>query len=177
MGLRDVDHGQDPYVVTRVAEEEWRDLKSVRLAALAESPEAFASDFSTEARLSEVDWRGWARKGATFLARDEHTPIGMAAGAPGNAPEDRGLVAVWVHPDHRGHGVAGAMVQAVERWARAERAATLTLWVTRVNRPAIRLYRRLGFVPTGRSQPLPSDPRLIEDQLVLDLRGSSSLVS
>lgn len=58
------------------------------------------------------------------------------------------------------------------RWARAERAVRLSLWVTRTNEPAVRLYRRLGFSATGHSKPLPSDPRLTQDQLVLDLGRS-----
>ncbi len=52
------------------------------------------------------------------------------------------------------------------QWARAEGAAQVSLWVTQTNEPAVRLYERLGFAPTGASKPLPSDPRLTEDQLV-----------
>jgi ribosomal protein S18 acetylase RimI-like enzyme len=44
------------------------------------------------------------------------------------------------------------------------------LWVTRSNHAAGKLYRRAGFVETGASKPLPSNPALIEDQLALDLR-------
>jgi ribosomal protein S18 acetylase RimI-like enzyme len=37
------------------------------------------------------------------------------------------------------------------------------------NGVAQRLYRRHGFAPTGRSQPLPSRPWQIEDQYALEL--------
>lgn len=155
--------------VARVAEADWKHLRAVRLAALAESPAAFGSDYATEKEFSENDWRAWARDWATFLAFCRHTPIGMAAGVPSDEPDERKLLAAWVHPDHRGHAVAAALVDAVRRWARAEGAAKLSLWVAQTNRPAVRLYQRLGFEPTGHSKPLPSNPRLTEDQMVLHL--------
>jgi ribosomal protein S18 acetylase RimI-like enzyme len=43
------------------------------------------------------------------------------------------------------------------------------LWVTRTNVSAVDLYRRRGFSATGRSKPLPSNPALVHDQLVLEL--------
>lgn len=163
-------HGaHDEFVVARAAETDWQHLKAVRLAALAESPEAFGSDYATEAEFSEDDWREWARDWATFIALHHRVPIGMAAGVPTDKPDERKLIAAWVHPDHRGHGVAAALVEGVQRWARAERAVRLSLWVTQTNQPAVHLYRRLGFAPTGHNKPLPSDPRLTEDQLVLHL--------
>ena len=157
------------FAIARVAEADWKHLRTVRLAALAESPEAFGSDYSTEEQFSEADWREWARDWATFLAFHCDTPIGMAAGIPSGQPDERKLIAAWVHPDHRGHAVAAALVEAVQQWARTEGAGKVSLWVTQTNQPAVRLYRRLGFEPTGQSKPLPSDPRLIEDQLFLYL--------
>jgi ribosomal protein S18 acetylase RimI-like enzyme len=151
------------FAVARATEFDWQHLRTVRLAALAESPEAFGSDYASEAQFSEDDWREWARNTATFLALKHQVPIGIVAGVPTDAPDERKLIAAWIHPDHRGHGVAAALVEAVQRWARAERAMRLSLWVTQTNQPAVNLYRRLGFTPTGHSKPLPSDPRLTED--------------
>src|SRR3954447_3380934 len=156
------------FAVARAAEADWKHLRTVRLAALADSPQAFGSDHSTEEQFSEADWREWARDWATFLAFQGDTPIGMAAGVPSGQPDERKLIAAWVHPDHRGHGVAAALVEAIQQWARTEGAGKVSLWVTQTNQPAVCLYRRLGFERTGQSKPLPSDPQLIEDQLVLN---------
>lgn len=160
----------DEFAVARAVETDWQHLKTVRLAALAESPDAFGSDYATEAEFTEDDWREWARSWATFIGLHRRAPIGMAAGVPTDDPDERQLIAAWVHPDHRGHGVASALVAAVQHWARAEQASRLSLWVTQTNQPAVRLYRRLGFASTGQSKPLPSQPRLTEDQLVLQLQ-------
>jgi GNAT superfamily N-acetyltransferase len=156
-------------VIRRVDEEDWADLRAVRLAALADSPDAFGSSLASEQEQSEMDWREWTREDAVFLAYRSGTPIGMAAGIDGDTDDERRLVAAWVDPDHRRSGVASALVAALEQWARDDGASRLMLWVTRANESAVDLYRRRGFLPTGQSKPLPSNPALVHDQLVLEL--------
>lgn len=161
---------EDPPAVRRVGEDDWTRLREVRLAALADSPTAFASTLGHEREYREEDWREWTRRAAVFIAFHSGAPVGVAVGIDGETAGERQLVAMWVHPDHRRLGVAAALLAAVRRWALDQGATRLVLWVTRSNRAAARLYRRAGFAPTGESQPLPSNPALIEDQLVLDLR-------
>jgi hypothetical protein len=48
-------------------------------------------------------------------------------------------------------------------------ARRLALWVTQTNAPARALYTRMGFVATGRTQPVPSNPTLREEVMVRDL--------
>jgi GNAT superfamily N-acetyltransferase len=157
-------------VVVPAQERDWRQLRSVRLAALADSPSAFGSTLASEQEYDEQDWRAWTREAATFLAFAGEQPIGMAAGIQGLRPDERRLIAMWVRPGSRGEGVAAALVAAVRDWAHHDGAVRLTLSVTRTNEPAVRLYRRLGFLETGASKPLPSNPALVEDELALDLR-------
>jgi len=94
----------------------------------------------------------------------------MAAGIAGASADERTLVAMWVHPEHRRTGVASALLEAVRSWARDDGATRLTLWVTRTNDPAVTLYTRAGFTKTGDAKPLPSDPALTEDKLAQALR-------
>ena len=161
---------QSAPVIKRVEEHDWAELRSLRLAALADSPAMFGSILEREQRHDEKDWREWAHHGATFLAVHSGAPVGIAAGAVADQPEDRKLYSMWVHPDHRGTGVASALLEAVTRWASEDGAARLTLWVAHTNHPAANLYRRKGFAATGESKPLPSNPSLTEDELALDLR-------
>jgi GNAT superfamily N-acetyltransferase len=82
---------------------------------------------------------------------------------------DPTLVAMFVDPAARGQGIGGALVEAVSVWARARGAARLTLWVTDTNAAALALYRRCGFRPTGKTQPLDHTPSIGELQMARDL--------
>ncbi|WP_460800493.1 GNAT family N-acetyltransferase [Nocardioides pacificus] len=161
---------QDGLVVARAEETDWQRVKAVRLAALAESPRAFGSTLAQEREHTETDWRAWCRDTATFLALQDGAPIGIAAGVHGTSPEERKLIAMWLHPGHRGAGASTALLAAVRHWALRDGATTLTLWVTRSNHAAARVYRRAGFCETGACRPLPSNPSLLEDHLALELR-------
>ena len=54
------------------------------------------------------------------------------------------LTDLTVEPQVRGRGIGGAVVEALCRRAKAERATAVALQVLADN-PARRLYRRLGF--------------------------------
>ncbi len=157
-------------MIKRVDESDWAQLRYSRLAALADSPGMFGSILEREQRFEEKDWREWSHRGATFLAIHLAAPVGIAAGANGDRAEERKLYSMWVHPDHRGTGVATALLEAVTTWATDDGATRLTLWVARTNAKAANLYRRKGFTTTGESKPLPSNPSVLEDKLALELR-------
>ncbi|MBB4933483.1 hypothetical protein F4561_004303 [Lipingzhangella halophila] len=56
---------------------------------------------------------------------------------------------VWVHPDLRGRGHSEAGMAAVVRYALAEIAPCVTLYVNDYNTPARAAYRRVGFREVG----------------------------
>jgi ribosomal protein S18 acetylase RimI-like enzyme len=56
----------------------------------------------------------------------------------------RNLTELHVHPDHRGRGIGGDLLRAVEEHARREGAAHVSLTTASTN-PARRLYERHGF--------------------------------
>jgi GNAT superfamily N-acetyltransferase len=61
---------------------------------------------------------------------------------------DRGyLQRLAVDPDRRGQGIGGALVIDALRWLRRRRAASVVVNTQVGNEDALRLYRRLGFVP------------------------------
>jgi len=160
--------------VDRVTEDDWRDLKTIRLAALAEAPGAFGSTLRREQDLDEDHWRAWARSAGMFLARAGRSPVGMAAGVPGRSDAERKLVAMWVDPGWRGREVAARLMSAVIGWAGSQGAERVTLWVAQGNEAARRFYARRGFAFTGNSKPLPSNPALCIDEMVLDLPSPSA---
>jgi ribosomal protein S18 acetylase RimI-like enzyme len=74
-------------------------------------------------------------------------------------------MSTWVAPEQRRTGTGRLLVDAVGAWARRSRAHTLKLMVTSSNLAAISFYQRLGFTSTGRTEPYPNDPALIEYEM------------
>lgn len=65
-----------------------------------------------------------------------------------NQPHRADVAKLLVHPDHRRLGIARALMQALERDARA-RGKTLLVLDTRSGDPSQRLYESLGFQVAG----------------------------
>ena len=160
-------------VVRRLGEGDWEQVRETRLAALQDSPAAFASTFEREVGFDEATWRSRLRTAAWFLAYDGTHAGGLVAGIrEPDAPEgERHVVSFWVAPDQRGRGVAAALLTSIIDWARADGAHVVSLWVVDGNEPATRLYVRHGFEPTGERQPVPGSVSAIESKLVLHLSG------
>jgi ribosomal protein S18 acetylase RimI-like enzyme len=156
-------------VVRRVTENDWSDLRAVRLAALVDSPAAFGSTLEREQAYDEADWRSWLSTAVVFIGFTQDGPVGMVAGIEGETAHERHLVAMWVDPEHRGHGLGSSLVDQVVQWAREQGARRLVLWVADGNDAALHLYRRHGFAESGKSKPLPSNPTINEEQLLLRL--------
>lgn len=160
--------------IRRMHEDDWQELRPIRLEALQEAPLAFGSTYAREVAFTEADWRGrLGPTSVTFLAYapdPDLPPIGIAGGyLPDWTPGAVELVGMWVRPSARGQGVADLLVEAVIGWAREIRAADVRLWLAEGNTPAQRLYARLGFAETGERQPLPHDETRMEIGMILPL--------
>ncbi len=151
---------------------EWETVKAVRLRALQDAPYAFASSYERERSFGEEQWRVRMEGAAWFVAWLDGRAVGVVAGIrPGDgAPDRKEVVAMWVDPAVRGTPAAPSLMAAVRAWAETEGADVLSLWVADGNERARRFYTRLGFQPTGRRQPLPSDPSVGEEELTLPLQ-------
>ena len=165
------------FVVRRILEEDWRELRDLRLTALADTPIAFEETHADALRLGDDAWQERARRGATgtheamFAAT---APDGRWLGITGVFLEpdlDPTLFAVFVRPEARGGGVVEALVEAAGAWAvDASGATRLRLEVREDNLRACRVYERLGFVVTGQARPYPLDPSYQELEMVRALR-------
>ena len=151
--------------------------RSVRLRALSTNPEAFGSTYARELAFDDATWRTrvgtfHGRPGAVFLASDELGPTGIAGVGLEDPSEHGGVVTaylwgMWVDPRARRSGTSGALVAACIGWGQRTAVARIVLDVVRTNAPAIALYARFAFVPTGRVGGLPSDPCENELQMCL----------
>ena len=76
------------------------------------------------------------------------------------------VVAVYVRPSHRGHGILGELVEAAADWARAQGQTELALDVHTDNPRARTAYTRTGFVDTGETT---EGPHGLEREMVRGL--------
>jgi ribosomal protein S18 acetylase RimI-like enzyme len=152
-------------MVREVVAEDWEALRDIRLEALHDAPEAFGSTYEREVAFAEADWQRRISRGGSFLGYLPEASASEPAGLIGGYVEEPGtveLVSMYVRPRARGRGVGEALIATVIGWAAARSAASVHLWVTETNKPALLLYERCGFTPTGERQPLPSNPALDE---------------
>ena len=157
---------------------DWEALRRLRLRALADAPDAFASTLAAEAAFPAEVWRRRAEGGpasAIFIARQDGADVGLAGVfAEPDPPGRMHLVSMWVDPRHRRQGIARALIDLAIGWAADHRASEVVLWVADQNDAARRLYERLGFRPTGERQPLPSNPARTESLLRRPVGGSAA---
>src|SRR5580692_5019222 len=126
-------------------------LRALRLGALRDSPEAFGSTYERELARTKEDWRRWLAPGVTFLLEASGEACGLVAGVRDSRDASVvHLMAMWVHPDHRGSGAANALVSSVKAWAIEVGATQVRLNVVESNVRARQCYERAGFRPTGR---------------------------
>lgn len=146
-------------------------FKAVRLRALQDTPGAFGSTYAHESQLSDADWLKRAERwngdqGAGFLAMDGDVACGIAGCFIDEKDKATALlISMWTAPTHRQRGVGRLLVNEVLRWAAERNVTVLKLLVTCHNQPAIRFYEQLGFTRTGRTEPYPNDPVVIEYEM------------
>jgi ribosomal protein S18 acetylase RimI-like enzyme len=146
-------------------------FKAVRLRALQDTPLAFGATYAAESQLTDAEWlqrteRWSGQRGIGFLAMDGDAACGIAGSFLDQSDASRAqLISMWTAPTHRRRGVGRLLVNEVLNWARSRNARNLLLLVTSPNEPAIRFYERLGFTRTGRTQPYPNDPAILEFEM------------
>jgi GNAT superfamily N-acetyltransferase len=155
-------------VVRRIRPDDWETLRRLRLAALADAPEAFAARLDQSEARPDGWWQDWARRGAesdetaTFLAFDGNRAVGMAGGYRSETEPSVTVVAMWVAPEGRRGGTGRELLNAVEAWATAGSAESTDLSVTDANPEAHAFYRACGYADTGWTAPLERDQSLTQ---------------
>jgi ribosomal protein S18 acetylase RimI-like enzyme len=137
--------------VIRLGADDILRYRPLRLRALELAPDAFGSTLAQERDQPEGYWRARSERAhATLLAvTDEGDDVGICVLAGAARSGDVGLYSMWVEPRARGMGAGDALVSEAIEVARELGAARVVLEVADTNAPAIGLYARRGFVPTG----------------------------
>lgn len=162
----------DTVSTRHLGDQDWAELRDLRLTALRESPAAFLSTYAQESAWTDDDWRREAGRGDWLVETEGDRPVAMLGATPEwDIPEsDRYLSYLWVAPGRRRRGLGERLVRSMLDRLRDSGVEWAWLWVLDGNDPARRLYERLGFVSTGERQPLKDDPARCEERMRLALR-------
>lgn len=158
--------------IRRVDASEWSEYRDLRLRALNDSPDAFATTFADARARSDAEWR--SRLANAEPARDLPLVAEIAGEFVGMAwaHVDRGsdvahLYQMWVAPECRGHGIGRQLLCAAVDWVKSRGFRRFALGVTCGDSPARRLYESAGFAAVGAPEPLrPSSPLAVQTMVL-----------
>lgn len=142
--------------VRPLGEDDWQDFRAVRLAALSESPEAFAAKAAQEEAYDESFWRERMTRSNRLIAEVNGEAVGVvsvgqAKVSDGSAGE---LFGLWVRPEARGSGIATHLVKNGASLARERGHSHLVYWVGTDNGRAVAFASGMGFRPTDYRRPM-----------------------
>ena len=167
--------------VRSLGEEDWREFKAIRLAALRDSPDAFVASAEDEEGFEEDFWRLRVRRSTRFVAvrldsdgKAEGQPVGVVSLGQGKDEEGRvaEIFGLWVAPDARGTGVATKLVEASAERARRDGRTHVSYWVGTDNGRAVAFASGIGFRPTDFRRPMrvtPGDGEDDEEEIAMVL--------
>ncbi|MGW2182275.1 GNAT family N-acetyltransferase [Streptomyces sp. NPDC001732] len=136
----------DP-LVRRIRKDEMDVLMPACVAMFTEevgiSPLAGDGGLLYQARVAELIGSGRS------FARIEDGKVVFKAEIGAATPQACQIQGVWVAPEHRGKGLSETGMAAVLRYALADVAPVVSLYVNDYNTPARRAYTRVGFREAG----------------------------
>ncbi|MEV7115263.1 GNAT family N-acetyltransferase [Streptomyces anulatus] len=136
----------DP-LVRRVRKDEAEVLMPACVAMFTEevgiSPLAGDGGLLYQARVAELIGTGRS------FARIDDGKVVFKAEIGAATPQACQIQGVWVAPEHRGKGLSETGMAAVLRYALADIAPVVSLYVNDYNTPARKAYRRVGFREVG----------------------------
>jgi ribosomal protein S18 acetylase RimI-like enzyme len=175
--------------VTRFAPQQWLVYRALRLASLADAPDAFGAQLAEQQEWPDMLWQMRLEAGifsadaCPLLAQCDGGPAGLIWGkleaprAPASGAPEVHVYQVWVAPAYRGRAVGRALLDAVIDWARTKNARAVNLSVALSATAAARLYQRAGFVAIGKPQLLREGDILLTQPMQLLLHPSQQLGS
>lgn len=162
--------------IRELRSDEWREYRDLRLRALAESADIFATTLPEAQARSDGDWkrqvapRSGSRPQVALVAEIGTRQVGLAWCQLDRSNADRvHLYQMWVAPRFRRLGIARELLNTAIRWAAILEAREIVLSVPSRQSAAVSLYASAGFVPFGDPQPLRPGAELVAQTMKLDL--------
>ena len=163
--------------VRKLISDEWEVYKDLRLRSLADSPDAFGKTLAEEQKRSDDEWSNRLLSGVQsdtdlpLIAEVNGQPVGLAWGrVEESRPDTANLYQMWVAPNHRSKGIGGLLLETVIYWTESKNINYLELGVTFRDSPALRLYKRYGFLPAGKPEKLRPGSNLQYQRMRLEIK-------
>ena len=131
-------------------------LRSIRLRALQDAPEAFGSTLQDALSREPDAWAQQVMMLPTFVAIADGCDVAMVRCARDQDNADTAwLLSMWVAPEVRQKGIGGELVDLVIAWARENKITRIMLDVADLNARAIAFYDAKGFKANGKAGSMP----------------------
>lgn len=145
----------DDIEIRLLDEVEWQLYREVRLAALADAPDAFVARVEDEAPRGEEFWQERMSRAHRFVAEREGRPVGLVGlGLHDGDPETAEVFGLWTAPTMRGQRVARGLVSAAAQKAAEDGRRLLYFWAGSDNASAVGFASSFGFRPTSKRRPV-----------------------
>lgn len=136
-----------------LTEDDWQLYRTFRLAALKESPDAFAATHDDEASFPETAWQERMQRATRLLAERDDEYVGVASVRRLGPAEDDDrdfaeFFGMWVDPAKRGGGIGVQLMRAGVSIARSMGCDQLVYWVSTDNGAAVAFASSYGFRTT-----------------------------
>ena len=161
--------------IRQLGEDAWRQFSQIRLKALQTDPLVFGSNYESESKFTEDDWRSrlQADDSAIFMIFDEETPIGITGVSVfRDDPTRRTAIfwGSWIAPAYRRKGLSDLMYGARLEWAKARPGIERIIVSHRAsNLTSKYANQKHGFVFTGTHEKIWADGKL-EDEVCYELK-------
>lgn len=148
----------DEISIRLIRESDLADFKALRLEALREHPEAFATDYDESLRQPDSHWIDRVKNavnspgGCIVLAESGGELAGLAGVVRDTRVKVRHHAMIWgvyVRPRYRGQKLTDRLIAGALNWCRSNEVRIVRLTVVTCNGPAIRSYLRCGFSICG----------------------------
>ncbi|MBP1610910.1 MAG: family N-acetyltransferase [Acidobacteria bacterium] len=140
--------------IRQVSRDRWQDYRQIRLEALQSDPVAFSSSFEEEAAFTPEIWQ--SRTQNTILALIDERPAGMVSFVLSNRPKTghiANIYGMFVSGEFRRQGIGAKLLSAaIARIQENPEVRKIKLTVVVDQQAAVNMYRKFGFLETGRSK-------------------------
>jgi ribosomal protein S18 acetylase RimI-like enzyme len=138
--------------IRKLPPDRWRDFRGLRFEALKNDPSAYGGSFEEAETLAEGEWRRRIR--SVLFALSDDRPIGMIVYVFDKGLKTRHIAEIfgfYVSADHRGEGIGTRLLErALSLIRKNKRIIKVKLAVNPEQRVAVKMYKKAGFVVTGR---------------------------